>query len=349
MKAEETFEVPEVALGSYANFSSRFVARVIDAALLGLVSAAIWGVYYVLALLDALPDRLLMAGGYLAFPVYVAYFATMTARSGQTFGKRFIGVQVQAADGNPPSIGASVWRTVVDLFFYMTAARYVFGFIDYLWLYLRKDRRTLHDLAAGTTVRVVRPSPNWPVTAFLLATLLTILAQVPAKLVTYDCHENLENMSPAIARGDWWSASRLAYRAHAPGTGDVVAFWAPRVVRSGYAVGRIVGVGGDYVTLRNGVVGRVSGQPKAQAAPDGVFVPADSVAVLGDNRATPEAGGYPRPPTPPASHGTDWPVRAPQTTAPTASASPIVVVPVAAIKGKVAGVTWPLWRMHVVR
>lgn len=52
---------------------------------------------------------------FLAIPAYVAYFALLTARSGQTVGKRLMGIQVQDASGEIPPLPRCVWRAAVDV------------------------------------------------------------------------------------------------------------------------------------------------------------------------------------------------------------------------------------------
>jgi signal peptidase I len=334
--AEETVKASEVESDRYGDFSDRAVARIIDLAVLTVLGLPLWGIYYLIALYGNPSAEVLLACQFLGFPVYVAYFAIMTARSGQTLGKRAMGLQVQGKDGRPPSAAASLWRAIIDLIF-MRLLMLAVGFIDYLWLYSRKDRRTLHDLAVGTTVKLVRPSPNN--TGLILLAALLVMQLSPQHWLMSAGSPGLDNMSPTIRKGEWWAANRLAYRHQSPGLGDVVVFHG-----SGLAddrpVGRIVGIPGDELIFRNGQVVRVPAGPQGDEDAGWVSVPAGSVAVLGDNRATPEAAGYQRrtgalmPP---------WPQR------PAKPASPIVLVNSGDIKGKVIGVTYPLWRIRVVR
>lgn len=371
LMADKTHQASDPALGTYASFDSRICARIIDGAVLAAVASVWWGLCYVAALWGPLPPVLLVVLTYLGLPVYVAYYAVMTARSGQTFGKRYMGIQVQTAEGLPPGPGVSLWRALVEtICAYLI--RFLVGLVDYLWYYCRRDRRTLHDLAAGTSVRVVGPYPSAAVMVVLLSLLVTMLAKV-SLFVTVTCPQTLENMSPVIAKGDYYQISRLAYRQRSLSLGDVVQFKAPLGFTAGFPVGRVVGVAGDYLTLRNGVVERATVHTAGQLAPNEVLVPVGSVAVLGDNRATPEAGGYPRrsfppslpaPPSPapppllvppavyPPSSGKPVPVPPPPPPPmprSSASSSPIVVVPLSDIEGQVIAVTRPLWRLHLVR
>jgi uncharacterized RDD family membrane protein YckC len=74
------------------------------------------------------------------------YTAVLHAYSGQTVGKLLMGVRVVALDGEPPSIGPAILRYLA---YFVSLA--VFG-IGFLMAGLRRDKRALHDLIAGTCV-----------------------------------------------------------------------------------------------------------------------------------------------------------------------------------------------------
>jgi signal peptidase I len=353
---EEIVGTPEIKPGRYADFADRAFARIVDLAVLSVLGLPLWGVYYLIALYGEAPAAVLLAWRFFGIPLYVAYFAIMTARSGQTFGKRIIGIQVQGEDGRPPRAAASLWRTIIDTVF-MSLLMFVVGFVDYLWLYWRKDRRTLHDLAVGTCVRIVRPWPN-SISLILLVAILVTMALTPRDWLVGSGSQDLDNMSPVIRKGERWEANRLAYRRHSPKLGDVVVFDAPLMVARGRQVGRIVGLPGDELIFRDGQVARLLARPQGDEDARWVTVPAGYVAILGDNRATPEAGGYPRgpaawmpPPLPPPPLSMPaGPVPAPGPQRPAGPTSPIVVVEADAISGKVIGIASPsLWRIRTVR
>lgn len=99
------------------------------------------------------------------------------------------------------------------------------------------------------------------------------------------------SMSPHIASGEVVLINTIAYRLHAPRRGDIIAFRhdapTPETL-----IKRVVGLPGDRVTIRSGIV-YVNGQRLTEPyvvfrdarsfAP--VTVPANSLYVLGDNRA----------------------------------------------------------------
>jgi uncharacterized RDD family membrane protein YckC len=74
-----------------------------------------------------------------------AYTIVLHALFGQTLGKLVVGVRVVAGDG-PPPLGVSLLRFCA--YFASVAS---FG-VGYLMAALRRDKRALHDLIAGTCV-----------------------------------------------------------------------------------------------------------------------------------------------------------------------------------------------------
>lgn len=102
------------ATAPFATFGSRVVARLVDDALLAVLNIFVIHVpYFVATLLFRPPSALLLALFFLPTPVSTAYFAVLTARSGQTFGKRLMGIQVLDTSGEVPSAGLSTWRAIV--------------------------------------------------------------------------------------------------------------------------------------------------------------------------------------------------------------------------------------------
>ncbi|HEV3152741.1 MAG TPA: signal peptidase I [Candidatus Baltobacteraceae bacterium] len=99
------------------------------------------------------------------------------------------------------------------------------------------------------------------------------------------------SMAPHIASGEIVLINTMSYRFGAPGRGDIIAFRhdgpTPQIF-----IKRIIGVPGDHVRIDLGRVfvnGTPLNEPYVQypdvrSFPD-VIVPADSLYVLGDNRA----------------------------------------------------------------
>ncbi|MEX2145469.1 MAG: RDD family protein [Candidatus Rokuibacteriota bacterium] len=80
-----------------------------------------------------------------------AYTTLLHTWLGQTIGKSVVGVRVVAVDGRGLDGGAALLRY---LGYYVSTATFGFG---YLMAALRRDKRALHDLVAGSRVEHVRP------------------------------------------------------------------------------------------------------------------------------------------------------------------------------------------------
>ena len=97
-----------------------------------------------------------------------AYWTTLHMVAGQTLGKGIVGVRVVGTDGALLTFGPAFLRYLAS-----GLSLGIFGF-GYLMAGLRRDKRALHDLIAGSRVdrlipprpvvrRVVRPAPVAPV------------------------------------------------------------------------------------------------------------------------------------------------------------------------------------------
>lgn len=91
--------------------------------------------------------------------VALAYFFTMEARTGQTLGKRAMGLRVMAIDGGPAKAGAVAGRTVFRLI-----DGYIIGLL--VLVLSGKRRQRIGDLVTGTIVRrddrPYTPAPRSP-------------------------------------------------------------------------------------------------------------------------------------------------------------------------------------------
>jgi uncharacterized RDD family membrane protein YckC len=144
-----------------AGFWVRLVAFLLDVFviiiaqfLLGRLAALRWG-----ADVDGVTR---FSGGVAFFTLVfaVVYPAALHAIAGQTLGKLVMGVRVVGVDGALLPLGAALLRAVVSLL----ALVFAFG-LGHVIGGLRKDKRALHDLLAGSRVehlpRVV-PVPDAP-------------------------------------------------------------------------------------------------------------------------------------------------------------------------------------------
>lgn len=85
-----------------------------------------------------------------------AYTTVLHAVAGQTLGKLAVGARVVDVAGEPPRLGTSFLRY---LGYWASTATLGFG---YLMAALRRDKRALHDLIAGTRVERFPPRPARP-------------------------------------------------------------------------------------------------------------------------------------------------------------------------------------------
>jgi uncharacterized RDD family membrane protein YckC len=86
-----------------------------------------------------------------------AYTTVLHSLAGQTIGKMIVGVRVVGGDDGPPPFGAALLRFIA---YFASAAPLTLGFA---MAGLRRDKRALHDLIAGTRVdRSSAPEPVAP-------------------------------------------------------------------------------------------------------------------------------------------------------------------------------------------
>jgi uncharacterized RDD family membrane protein YckC len=136
-----------------AGFWIRTVALVIDLAVFALVQAS----------LGAFGRRWLGLGGegdsdhpsvVLFTLLFTAVYTTVLhVVAGQTIGKSLVGIQVVGVDGSRLTVGPALLRYLA---YYVSLVPFGFGF---LVAGLRRDRRALHDLIAGTRVERL-PAPR---------------------------------------------------------------------------------------------------------------------------------------------------------------------------------------------
>lgn len=136
--------------GHYAGMVSRFFAYLIDATL----GAVMFGVVLWMALtaLEVVTGHqwhpadngVAVAVAYVAWQF--VYIALPLAASGRTVGKAVLGLRVARADGTDLDPARAVGRTLVyPLSFLLLGVGLLLGLV-------RRDRRCLHDVLAGTAV-----------------------------------------------------------------------------------------------------------------------------------------------------------------------------------------------------
>jgi len=84
----------------------------------------------------------------LGFLFVVILYVRALGRTGQTWGRRIVGIKVVRVDsGDVPGIGRALGR---QLFAQIISANILY--LGYLWMIWDKDRQTWHDKVAGTIV-----------------------------------------------------------------------------------------------------------------------------------------------------------------------------------------------------
>jgi uncharacterized RDD family membrane protein YckC len=130
-----------------AGFWIRAVALVIDVVILilvdlslGLAARRMWGA--------SIQEWAILRGmaGMFTLAFAAVYVTLLHAATGQTIGKMFVRVHVVLVDGEPVPVGTAFLRFLA---YFVSCLTLGFG---YLVAGLRRDKRALHDLIAGTRV-----------------------------------------------------------------------------------------------------------------------------------------------------------------------------------------------------
>lgn len=192
---------PAPAASAPAGFWRRLGAFLIDALLLGVVGMVVGGIF---------GDALSRMGGYeriVGFALALAYAGLLNSAlgGGRTLGKRVLGLRVERVGGGLLSVPRAMARQVVfsvpfflngapfgesvltSAWGYLLSALVLGGMLSILYLYLfnRKTRRSLHDLAVGSWVVRAGALPPVPVEATwrghlaVAATLVMLAAGSP--------------------------------------------------------------------------------------------------------------------------------------------------------------------------
>jgi uncharacterized RDD family membrane protein YckC len=156
---------PPVILGRYAGFFSRAAAYALDRLIVFGISFVILAVLnYFLTLIGAdqwlenLSETgtehailaVLLATSGINLMVSFGYNVALWVVSGQTLGKRVLGVRVMRADGTRLTVGRALVRQVG----YLISSIFYLGF---LWILFDNKRQGFHDKLAGTIVTY-----SWP-------------------------------------------------------------------------------------------------------------------------------------------------------------------------------------------
>jgi uncharacterized RDD family membrane protein YckC len=162
MKTKTKTPPPSPLQGQYAGFASRFIAYIID---LAVVIGAITVVGIVVSLLlnffrlDELIDTILASDnvlgdilrlvaflGSVAFISFSYFVLIWTFTAGQSMGKALVGVRIVPTDGSR----LTVWRAIIRYFAFLLSALVLF--LGLLWVLVSDSRQGWHDKIARTFV-----------------------------------------------------------------------------------------------------------------------------------------------------------------------------------------------------
>ncbi|MDF1515146.1 MAG: RDD family protein [Anaerolineae bacterium] len=141
-----------------AGFGERLIAYLIDSFIIGLIvaipSGCLGGVYAVLmnqnrsvGFGEALVLSLVILILLIALVGSFLYYGLMWSRSGQTLGKKMMGIQVVSVDGQLPSYWKSIGRAVIG--YGISGIAFDLGF---LWMLWDDQKQTWHDKLFKTFV-----------------------------------------------------------------------------------------------------------------------------------------------------------------------------------------------------
>jgi signal peptidase I len=126
----------------------------------------------------------------------------------------------------------------------------------------------------------------------LIAAVAALALALTGAFVAEPVRVPSDSMTPTLHRGDQLLVDKLTLRDAGVRRGDLVVFTRPGV--AGLIVKRVAGLGGERVAIEDGILTvddhRVIEPYLDQSRVDGLYfgpfdVPADTVFVLGDNRA----------------------------------------------------------------
>lgn len=140
-----------------ASFGKRLVAYIIDGFIVGLITGipggCLGGVVGAMgsqqdtSTMPMLLMMLVFVVVFLSLIAAVLYYAMMWSRTGQTLGKKWLGIKVVTADGVPPSFWRAVGRAVIGY----PVSSFLFD-LGFLWMLWDDQSQCWHDKLFGTYV-----------------------------------------------------------------------------------------------------------------------------------------------------------------------------------------------------
>lgn len=141
----------------YASFGKRLVAYVIDSFIVGLiggvpVACLVGGASALITSMDEEAAVLVMV--LISFVAVIwavvasaLYFAWMWSRTGQTLGKKWLGIKIVTAERTPPSFWRAMGRAIIGYWL----SDLIFG-LGFLWMLWDDYRQCWHDKLFSTYV-----------------------------------------------------------------------------------------------------------------------------------------------------------------------------------------------------
>lgn len=138
-------ETPDPQGAALAPISRRFLALMADYLIIGIL-ADIIGMAYRFGTGPSSPSMGFHAGFWVSTLLFLTYFTLFVGESGQTPGKKLLGISIVRVNGRSVSYGQALTRA---LGYYVSSLLFGLGFLWALW-----DRRnqTWHDKLVGTVV-----------------------------------------------------------------------------------------------------------------------------------------------------------------------------------------------------
>lgn len=144
---------------SLAGPGDRFLGAFMDGLVGLLIAIPIWGALFFFGVIHSLQEMGTIGFGYTVlitlvhFPLFMAVQWKSLKATGQTIGKKMAKTRIVTMDGKKPEVKDLVLKRYgfVTLINIIPVAGGILSLVDAL-LVFKSDRRTLHDMVAGTQV-----------------------------------------------------------------------------------------------------------------------------------------------------------------------------------------------------
>ena len=147
----------------------------------------------------------------------------------------------------------------------------------------------------ATVLKFLSGNMKTAVRDILVTLLIAVVVYLGLRTAVQSYRVDGPSMQPNFETGQWVLANKLVYKLHSPERGDVIIFRSPHN-RNSNLIKRVIGLPGESVELKNGVVyiHKADGQtialdepyiPSSDTRPfTGSEIPEGEIFVLGDNR-----------------------------------------------------------------